>query len=40
LVFDTKGRIYIESVENRMLRRIFGVKRGEIPGGYRKVSEN
>jgi hypothetical protein len=29
LAFYAKGRIYIEAVENRVLRRIFGHKREE-----------
>jgi hypothetical protein len=31
-----KGRTEIEGVENRVLRRIFGLKRGDVAGDWRK----
>jgi hypothetical protein len=37
LVSDIKGGTYTEGVENRMLRRIFGPKRDEVTGEWRKL---
>jgi hypothetical protein len=38
LVSDIKGRTQTEGVcENRVLRRIFGPKRDEVTGGWRKL---
>jgi hypothetical protein len=37
LVFDSKGRTQTEVLENRLLRRIFGPKRDEVTGGWRKL---
>jgi hypothetical protein len=36
LVSDIKGRTQTESIQNRMLRRLFGPKWNEIIGGWRK----
>jgi hypothetical protein len=36
LVSHTKGRIEIE-FENRVLRKIFGPKREEVGGGWRRL---
>jgi hypothetical protein len=35
LVSDTKGRLRV--FENKVLRRIFGPKRGEVTGEWRKL---
>jgi hypothetical protein len=37
LVSDIKGGTYTEVFENRVLRRIFGPKRDEVTGGWRKL---
>jgi hypothetical protein len=37
LVSHTKGRTQIEGFENRVLRRIFGSKREEVAGGWRRL---
>jgi hypothetical protein len=37
LVSNTKGETQIERVENRVLRRIFGPKRDEVTGDWRKL---
>jgi hypothetical protein len=37
LVSDTKRGTQTEGVENRVLRRIFGPKRDEVIGGWRKL---
>jgi hypothetical protein len=37
LVSNNNGKAYTESIGNRMLRKIFGTKRGEIIGGWRKL---
>jgi hypothetical protein len=37
LVSDIKGRTQTEGVENKVLRRIFGPKRDEVTGGWRKL---
>jgi hypothetical protein len=37
LISDIKGRTYMGVFENGVLRRIFGLKRGEILGGCRKL---
>jgi hypothetical protein len=36
LVSDIKGRTYAKVFENRLLRRIFGLKKKEITGRWRK----
>jgi hypothetical protein len=36
-VSDMKGETHAGTVENRVLRRIFGPKRGEVTGGWRKL---
>jgi hypothetical protein len=36
LVFEVKGR-RLRAFENRVLRRIFGPKRDEVTGGWRKL---
>jgi hypothetical protein len=38
LVFDIKEEHRLRMFENRLLRRIFGSKRVEIIGGWRKVA--
>jgi hypothetical protein len=37
LVSDIKGGTLTEGVENRVLRRIFGQKRDEVTGEWRKL---
>jgi hypothetical protein len=37
LVSDIKGGTQTEVFENRVLRRIFGTKRDEVIGGWRKL---
>jgi len=37
LVCQSKGRIQIVSVENRVLRGIFGPKGEEMAGGWRRL---
>jgi hypothetical protein len=37
LVSDIKGGTYTEVFENRVLRRIFGPKRDEVTGDWRKL---
>jgi hypothetical protein len=37
LGFLSKTRIYIRVCENRVLRRIFGPKRDEVTGEWRKL---
>jgi hypothetical protein len=37
LVSHVKGRTRIKGVENRVLRRIFGTKRDEVTGRWRKL---
>jgi hypothetical protein len=39
LGLSVKGRSQIEVFENRVLRRIFGSKRDELPGGWRKLHD-
>jgi hypothetical protein len=34
---DIKGGTKTERFENRVLRRIFGPKKDEVPGGWRKL---
>jgi hypothetical protein len=37
LVSDTKGGTQTEGDKNRVLKRIFGPKRDEVIGGWRKL---
>ena len=37
LVVYIEGEIKVDEFENRVLRRIFGAKRGELGGKWRKV---
>jgi hypothetical protein len=37
LVFRAKGRTQFRDFENRLLRRIYGSKRDEVMGGWRKL---
>jgi hypothetical protein len=37
LVSDIKGKLILRLFKNRVLRRIFGPKRDEIIGGWRKL---
>jgi hypothetical protein len=37
LVPDIKGRNRLRVFENTLLRRIFGIKRDEVMGGWRKL---
>jgi hypothetical protein len=37
LVSDVKGEHRLRVFEKRVLRRIFGPKRGEVTGGWRKL---
>jgi hypothetical protein len=37
LVFDIKGGNRLRVFENRVLRRIFGLKTDEVTGGWQKV---
>jgi hypothetical protein len=39
-VSGIKRRTYIEVVENRVLRRIFGPKREEVTGGWRRLNND
>jgi hypothetical protein len=36
LVAHTEGGTYAEGVENRVMRRVFGPKRDEVTGEWRK----
>jgi hypothetical protein len=37
LGYDIKGEHRLRVFENRVLRRIFGLKREEVTGGWRKL---
>jgi hypothetical protein len=37
LISHTKGGTYAESDENRVLRRIFGLKRDKVTGEWRRL---
>jgi hypothetical protein len=37
LAFHTKGEHILRVIENRVLRKIFGCKREEVVGGWRRL---
>jgi hypothetical protein len=37
VLYGCEGRTMIEGVYNRVLRRIFGLKRDEVAAGWRKL---